>query len=166
MGKKQESKKPVKVQPAQKMQGRRPTARSEKTRLQVLNAAALCITQQGFAAASTILIAQQAGVSWGVLQYHFGDKDGLMTAVLEYSMEQTENRLNNLITTGFTADTPVERLRALTREAWKIYSSPLARAATEIVINNRNKWQDDEEKDRFLLDLFFAPSTTRNWQIC
>jgi len=135
------------------MQGRRPTARSERTRLEVLNAAAECISREGFAAASTIRIAEQAEVSWGVLQYHFGDKDGLMAAVLEYGMEQIESRFNDLITTGIDADTLVERLRLLTNEAWQIYSSPLARAATEVVINNRNQWRNDPDKDRYLLEL-------------
>ena len=40
-----------------------------------------CIREEGFAAASTRHIVERAGVSWGVIQYHFGDRDGLLTAV-------------------------------------------------------------------------------------
>ena len=153
MAKRQTSNQPTQTQPSRKRQGRPPTARSERTRLEVLNAAAECISREGFAAASTIRIAEQAGVSWGVLQYHFGDKEGLMAAVLEYGMEQTEARFNCLIATGLEAGTLEQRLRIVIHEAWEIYASPLARAATEVVINNRYQWRNDPAKDRYLLQL-------------
>lgn len=153
MNKRRVSNQPVKVASAQKLQGRRPTPRSERTRLEVLHAAAECIAREGYTAASTIRIAEHAGVSWGVLQYHFGDKDNLMAAVLDYGVEQTEARFSRLITSGIEAQTLVERLRILTHEAWKVYSSPLARAATEVVINNRNQWREHPERRRYLLDL-------------
>lgn len=141
------------IRPAQQKQGRRPTPRSERTRREVLDAAAACIAREGFAAATTTRIAEQAEVSWGVLQYHFGDKDGLMEAVLNYGMEQTERLFGELIEAGIEAGTLEERLRILTTEAWNIYSSPLARAATEVVINYRSNWQHDVEKNRYLLEL-------------
>ena len=53
------------------------------TRAKVIQAAIDCIYAEGFYAAHTNRIAEQAGVSWGVLQYHFGDKDGLLQAVLD-----------------------------------------------------------------------------------
>jgi len=121
--------------------------------LEVLDAAAICIATEGFAAATTTRIAEQAGVSWGVLQYHFGDKDGLMAAVLEYGMERVEYLFGQVITAGIDADTLEERLRILTSDAWAIYSSPLARAATEVVINNRSNWRQDPQRDRYLLEL-------------
>ena len=153
MNKARISKVAASIQPAQQRQGRRPTARSERTRHEVLDAAALCIAREGFAAATTTRIAERAGVSWGVLQYHFGDKDGLMLAVLEYGMDQTESLFTEVITVGIDANSLEERLRILTNEAWQIYSSPLARAATEIVINYRGKWQQDPDKNRYLLEL-------------
>lgn len=153
MPKRQASKPPEKAQSTQKIQKRRPTARSERTRKEVLNAAAECISRDGYAAASTIRIAEQAGVSWGVLQYHFGDKDSLMAAVLDYGMAQTEARFNALIDTEIDANTRADRWRNLTNGAWSIYSSPLARAATEIVINNRSQWRNVPERDLYLLAL-------------
>ena len=44
-----------------------------------------CIREEGFAAASTRHIIDRAGVSWGVIQYYFGDRDGLLTAVIEHA---------------------------------------------------------------------------------
>lgn len=153
MNKRQSSQQPKESRSTQKKQARRPTARSERTRIEVLNAAAECISQDGYAASSTVRIAEQAGVSWGVLQYHFGDKEALMTAVLDYGMEQIEARFAEIIATGIHAPTLEQRLRVLAEEVWKIYSTPLARAATEVVINNRKQWRSDSDKDRYLLEL-------------
>ncbi len=148
------SSKPVgKSQSTREKQARPPTARSERTRREVLNAAAQCIAQEGYAAASTVRIAERAGVSWGVLQYHFGDKASLMAAVLEYGMAQTEKHFEEMIAAGKTAPTLERRLRMLVEKSWQSYSSPLARAATEVVINNRNQWRNDPDKDRYLLEL-------------
>ena len=62
--------------------GKKPS-KSEATRDRVIQAAIDCIYRDGFHAAHTNRIAEQAGVSWGVLQYHFGDKDGLLQAVID-----------------------------------------------------------------------------------
>jgi len=137
----------------QSQQGRKSTPRSERTRTAVIDAAAQCISQTGYAAASTVRIAEQAAVSWGVLQYHFGDKESLMAAVLDHGMARTEQQFGTLIKGGIAGGSRVERLRSLTRGAWSIYSSPLARASTEIVINNRNRWRNDPNRDRYLLEL-------------
>ena len=134
-------------------QARPPTARSDRTRREVLNAAAECIAQEGYAAASTVRIVERAGVSWGVLQYHFGDKASLMAAVLEYGMEQTEKHFEDIIATSNTGQTLEQRLRILVEKSWQNYSSPLARASTEVVINNRNQWRNDPDRDRYLLEL-------------
>jgi AcrR family transcriptional regulator len=121
--------------------------------MEVINAAAACISQEGYASASTVRIAEQAEVSWGVLQYHFGDKESLMAAILEYGMEQTEARFDELIAVGIEGETCVDRLRSLIQGAWSIYSSPLARAAMEIVINNRKQWRNDPHREHYLLKL-------------
>ena len=42
-----------------------------------------CVIDEGFAAASAKHIAERAGVTWGVVQYHFGDRDGLLMAVVD-----------------------------------------------------------------------------------
>ncbi len=42
-----------------------------------------CILDEGFEAASARHIAERAGVTWGVIQYHFGDREALMMAVVD-----------------------------------------------------------------------------------
>jgi AcrR family transcriptional regulator len=137
----------------QKTQGRNPTPRSEKTRLDVITAAASCISEEGYAAASTNRIAERAGVSWGVLQYHFGDKTGLMTAVLEYGMAELERRLSSVAERGLSGNDTKEQLRTLFDEGWHLHSAPLSRAGVEIVINNRSELSATPEQSDWLLSM-------------
>jgi hypothetical protein len=45
-----------------------------------------CILQEGFSAASARHIIERAGASWDVIQHHFGDRDGPLTAVIDDAM--------------------------------------------------------------------------------
>lgn len=54
------------------------------TRDRVIKAAVECIIELGFyRGSSTNEIARRAGVTWGVIQWYFGNREGLMLAVLE-----------------------------------------------------------------------------------
>jgi AcrR family transcriptional regulator len=54
------------------------------TRDRVIKAAVECIIDLGFyRGSSTNEIARRAGVTWGVIQWYFGNREGLMLAVLE-----------------------------------------------------------------------------------
>ena len=54
------------------------------TRERVIKAAVECINDLGFyRGSSTNEIARRAGVTWGVIQWYFGNREGLMLAVLE-----------------------------------------------------------------------------------
>ena len=55
----------------------------ESTRGRVVDAAIECILDEGFYRASSNKIAKRAGVTWGVIQYHFGTREALMLAVHE-----------------------------------------------------------------------------------
>ncbi|MGH0035934.1 MAG: TetR family transcriptional regulator [Myxococcota bacterium] len=125
---------PGRVAPAQLRQGRRPTAQSRRTRERVIEAAALCIAEEGFAAAHTNRIAERAGVSWGVLQYHFGDKAGLLSAVLERGVLALERGFSDIEIDGGSLR---ERLSAVVDAGWQLFRSPLARAGNEILVNAR-----------------------------
>lgn len=131
----------------QQRQGRRPTLRSQRTREEVLLAAAECIASEGFAATSTNRIAEHAGVSWGVLQYHFGDKESLLTALLEYGMEKTEEGFRQMPIRG---DTLEQRITCVVDGSWYIFSSPLARAASEVLVSRRRQFAEDGIYDQQL----------------
>ena len=68
--------------------------RGERTRALVIDETIRCIREEGFAAASTRHIIDRAGVSWGVIQYYFGDRDGLLTAVIEHAITTLTASLN------------------------------------------------------------------------
>ncbi|MCP3985215.1 MAG: TetR family transcriptional regulator [bacterium] len=135
------------VEPAQRRQGRRPTAQSERTRHKVIQAAAVCIAEEGLAAAHTNRIAERAGVSWGVLQYHFGDKAGLLGAVLERGFEELERGFREVEVGGGTLRA---RLSAVVDAGWQIFRSPLARAGNEILVHTRAESLDDPDRARLL----------------
>ena len=112
----------------------------EVTRARVIETAIRCIYQQGFHSAHTNKIAEQAGVTWGVLQYHFGDKDGLLQAVLD-------NIFTDFATTLREADLGQENLReridALIELIWTLVSKPEYRVSVAIL---RNAGRSTESK--------------------
>jgi len=65
-----------------------PTERREATRLHVLESAIAVLARDGYAKASWRRIAEEAGVTGGVLQYHFGDKEHLLQAVVEHLSDE------------------------------------------------------------------------------
>ena len=71
---------------------RRPTTgrqeRGDRTRELLIDETVRCIREEGFSAASTRHIIERAGLSWGVIQHHFGDRDGLLTAVIEDAVDR------------------------------------------------------------------------------
>ena len=77
---------------APKIAPRRPAGgsqvRAERTRERVLDETVRCVIDEGFAAASAKHIAERAGVTWGVVQYHFGDRDGLLMAVVDRGLAE------------------------------------------------------------------------------
>ena len=50
----------------------------------ILRASARCIARTGVRGLRVLDVAKQAGVSSGLLYYHFDDRDGLLAATLEY----------------------------------------------------------------------------------
>ncbi|MBW2417570.1 MAG: TetR/AcrR family transcriptional regulator [Deltaproteobacteria bacterium] len=124
------------VTPGQRKQKRRQTQRGAETRAGVVQAAVDCICEEGFAASSTSHIAERAGVTWGVMQYHFGDRGGLLSAVLDAGYEHLTERLREIEITG---DSLEERVRVLVDEGWRIFGAPMARACFEIILATRSE---------------------------
>ena len=60
------------------------TAIERTRRAQIIEATAVCIAANGYSASSLAAIAKQAGVSKGVILYHFGSKDTLIEEVLKH----------------------------------------------------------------------------------
>ena len=124
------------------MTGRRRTAprrpstgrqeRGDRTRDLLIDETVRCIREEGFSAASARHIIERAGVSWGVIQHHFGDRDGLRTAVIEDAVERLSSSLEVLSDTAQVTDT-----EDLVRATWEAFANPKAMAGLEILISTK-----------------------------
>ncbi len=111
-------------------------ARAERTRALAIEETVQCVLEEGIAAASAKHIAERAGMTWGIIQYHFGDRDGLLMAVVDLGFSQLLEALHALP----PATTPTERrqrVEQVVTAAWEAMSSPTSRAAIEILIGTR-----------------------------
>ena len=107
-------------------------SKREITREKVILAAIDCIYRDGFNAAHTNRIAEEAGVSWGVLQYHFGDKDGLLQAVIDYIFDNFSSTLED---TTLESNELQPRIRQLIDVIWKLVSKKEYRVSIAILRN-------------------------------
>ena len=110
--------------------------RADRTRERVLDETVRCVIDEGFAAASAKHIADRAGVTWGVVQYHFGDRDGLLMAVVDRSFAELLDSLRHLPPPSVTV-TRHKRVEMVVDAAWKVFSSANSRAALEILVGTR-----------------------------
>ena len=102
------------------------------TAAKVIDAAVQCILDEGFYRASSNQIARRAGVTWGVIQYHFGTREGLLLAVFRHSADQLLRTLEDAKITG---DTTADRLESLADVIWSYYRRPEFLAYTQILLN-------------------------------
>jgi AcrR family transcriptional regulator len=90
------------------------------------------VLELGFYRASSNAIAERAGVTWGVIQYHFGTREALMLAVLE---EGTSRLANHLRDGEITADTMTGRVEEFFDILAGYYGSPEQLVFTQVLIN-------------------------------
>ncbi len=100
----------------------RRTPRAEATRRHVLDVARASIAELGPLGATSNEIARRAGVSWGVIQYHFGTREGIMLAAIEDQFDSLLDALD-----GYDADPgtpPGERIALVAEAIWHYCSQP------------------------------------------
>ena len=111
-----------------------PRKRGDDTRAKIIDETVRCIAEEGFAAATAKHVAERAGVTWGVIQYHFGDRNGLLMAVVDEGVA----RLLESLSSAEVSELPMrERIEVVVDTAWRCYSSPTSMAAFEILRANR-----------------------------
>jgi AcrR family transcriptional regulator len=111
-------------------------ARAERTRAMAIDETVRCVLEEGVSAASAKHIAERAGVTWGVIQYHFGDRNGLLMAVVDQGHQELTAALAEVPTATATMTTR-DRVELAVTAAWEAMSSPTSRAAIEILIATR-----------------------------
>jgi AcrR family transcriptional regulator len=104
----------------------------DSTRERVIDAAVACILDEGFYRASSNKIARRAGVTWGVIQYHFGTREALLLAVHERGLDELDRCLTGAVITG---DMLEERLCSFVDALWGYYRRPEFLAYMQVVLN-------------------------------
>jgi AcrR family transcriptional regulator len=102
------------------------------TRAHVIDAARKCISELGYHRASSNEIARWAGVTWGVIQYHFGSREAVLLAIVDDSVADLESRLESADVSGSTA---AERLAFVAEVVWSYYVGPYYLTYLEIYLN-------------------------------
>jgi len=115
---------------------RRATRKRARTREAVLRAAIQCIAEGGVASANTARIAERCDVSWGVIQYHFGDRTGLFLALVEWGFAALKDALAELHS---SAPDLRSRLEALIEGTWALMERPAHGAVLEVLLQLRRE---------------------------
>jgi AcrR family transcriptional regulator len=112
-------------------------ARAERTRTTVIDETVRCILDEGFAPPSVRHITERAGLTWGVVQYHFGGLDGLLMAVVDRGFAELLDALDELPAQGVREGSVETRTAFVVDTMWDAFSSPTSMAALEILISTR-----------------------------
>ncbi|BCQ10927.1 TetR family transcriptional regulator [Mycobacterium heckeshornense] len=107
-----------------------PRKRGDDTRAKIIDETVRCIIEEGFEAATAKHVAERAGVTWGVIQYHFGDRNGLLMAVVDDGVAKL---LGSLLSADVSELPLRRRIEVVVDTAWACYSSPTSMAAFEIL---------------------------------
>jgi AcrR family transcriptional regulator len=108
------------------------TSADDSTRDKVLAAAIELILEQGYYRASSNSIAKRAGVSWGVIQHHFGTRERLLLAMVLNGTSQLVDLLREAEIHGETVE---ERIDSLADVIWDHYRQPEFRAYVLVLLN-------------------------------
>jgi AcrR family transcriptional regulator len=114
-------------------------ARGDGTQALVIEETIRCVREEGFAAASTRRIIERAGLSWGVIQYHFGDRDRLLAAVIDRGITNLVQRLDAVADEAADIKDGRARAESLTSGIWEAFAAPECTATLEILIATRSK---------------------------
>lgn len=120
-----------------------PRKRGDETRARIIDETVHCITDEGFGAATAKHVADRAGVTWGVIQYHFGDRNGLLMAVVDDGVAELLASLSAIDIDGLGQR---QRIETVVDTAWRCYASPTSLAAFEILRATRGRLGEQSHK--------------------
>jgi AcrR family transcriptional regulator len=108
--------------------------RGDRTRQLIIDETIRCVREEGFVAISASHIAERAGVTWGVIQYHFGDRNGVLMAVVDHGSDLLREAIDDV---ELPAGPTRERVAAVVEAGWTAFSNPASLAAFEILVATR-----------------------------
>jgi AcrR family transcriptional regulator len=103
--------------------------RSRVTRQRMLEAAVHCLATKGWDASTVAVIAAEAGISRGAVQYHFPTRENLVVAALEFMFEERTTLVREFVVTPDTSATRVHRVVSALVD---LYAGELFRAALQV----------------------------------
>jgi AcrR family transcriptional regulator len=122
-------------------------ARGDRTRQLIIDETIRCVREEGFAAISASHIAERAGVTWGVIQYHFGGRNAVLMAVVDHGYDLLRDAIDDVeLPVGSTR----ERVQAVVDAGWNAFSNPASLAAFEILVAtraSREPWLEEHLAD-------------------
>lgn len=107
-------------------------AKGDASRQQVIDAAVRQLAKRGYSNTSVSDIATAAGMSKGVVHYHFDSKDDLF----EHVVAQCSRGMSDRVRGAWENEgTPIERIRAVLREMWaaRTDGSPEMRVLSDLM---------------------------------
>ena len=108
--------------------GRRPNRRGEASRKHVLDVALRLLATGGPEAVSVKLIAKEAHVTWGTVQYQFGDADGFWAATILHILDTAGPH----VWARPSAGSVDRRIAEIIELLWKAYDSPYNAAVSNL----------------------------------
>lgn len=120
---------PARSAPAPARRGYR---KGDQTRDRLVSTAQEVIYEVGFNRATSREIARRAGVTFGVIQHHFGTFEALLLAAGERGMTGLAEALSSLEIAGKTTE---EKLTSIADLLWRYFSKPEYVSLIEIVTN-------------------------------
>lgn len=117
--------------------------RTADTRRRVIDAVIESIADVGFSRTTGNEIARRAGVSWGAVQHHFGDKNGVLAAAL---LETFSHLVEVLGEPDETARTLEARVDLFVERAWEHFSSGHYRTSYGIFLDLRTDVESLDEE--------------------
>lgn len=109
--------------------------RSAETRRALLATAITTLHENGYAATTTMLVAEKAGISRGAMLHQFRTKADLMTFVVVSVYEEEVGRYQEILE---GIEDPRELLLAYPEAVWNVLSRPAGIAVLEILQGSRS----------------------------
>jgi len=133
--------KPIRL-PVRARERRTHAERTAETRARIIAAVVESIAEVGFARTTAAEITRRAGVTWGAVQHHFGDKHGILVAVLENSFDRFAAQLDDVSSEEASLE---KRTSLFIDRAWEHIASPLYRSTFEILLDEAGREEVPDE---------------------
>jgi AcrR family transcriptional regulator len=142
---------PTRISRERSQRSERSTGNEVDTRQRVIQATIESIIDLGFyRGSSTNEIARRAGVTWGVIQHYFGNRETLMLAVLQNGARHMTETVERARIEGSTV---LDRITQLIDVFSEHYSRPDYMASLQVLLNMDHDPRTSSEVRKTMLDV-------------